>query len=93
MQELALVGKGRVRDVLKDVCVIHHFLKRMHAQDTFNLVVEALIVDKVWIDDDLVHKTLHDLFVLLLVLVLILWVRSLRRWLDTSRARLAHDLL
>ena len=71
LKELTLVEEGGIGDVLEDVSVVNHFLEGIHTENFLYLLVEALIVDKVRIHNDLVHQAFHDLLVLFLVEVLV----------------------
>jgi len=55
-------------------------LEGFHAEDFFNLVVKALVLDEARIDNDLVHQALHDLFIFLLVKILLVGSGFLQRW-------------
>ena len=93
LKELTLVEERSIGDVLEDVSVVNHFLEGIHTKNFFYLLIEALIVDKVWIHNDLVHQAFHDLLVLFLVEVLVVGRGLLLRWHIAVDAVLLHNFL
>jgi hypothetical protein len=52
---------------LQDIGIFNHFLKGFNPKNAFNFSVEGIILNKVLLPHNSVHKLLHDLFRLLLV--------------------------